>query len=378
MRANLIDPLLLLHNGRVANAAGDSLLLEFSSAVDAVRCANAVQKDMAVRNESTPPDQQIWYRMGINVGDVISEGDDLLGNGVNVAARLESIADPGGICLSRSVHEQIVGKFDLPLENLGEVDVKNLSRPVETFRIVTERRSTAAQARRAQRANKRGPRRVWMAAAEVIAVLGIYFWLDRLTVDFEPAATEAMALPLPERPSVVVLPFANLSNDPDQAVLADGITEDLITDLSKLSGLFVIGRNTSFAFRGQDVPISKVAEELGVRYVLTGSVRRSGGQIRITAQFLDALNGKSIWAERFDGAVSDVFATQDAFTLKVVEALSIELSNSETEQIRRQETDKLAAREAFQRGWELYSRFDEEANVQSVVHFEKAIELDPE
>ena len=374
-RSQVIDPLLAHYNGRVANTAGDSLLLEFPSAVDAVRCAMELQHKTKARNENEPPEKRLTFRIGINVGDVISEGEDLLGDGVNVAARLEALAEPGGICLSRSVRDQIVEKLSLSLEDLGEISVKNISRPVETFRVLPD-----GQAAPAPRRKRPGWLGGWMPVAAgilAIAIGGFALWSTG-QVEFEPASIDAMALPLPDKPSVVVLPFENLSGDPDQTLFADGVTEDLITDLSRLSGLFVIGRNSSFMFRDKDVSIKSVAEQLGVRYVLTGSVRRSGDTLRINAQLLDALSGDHVWAERFDGALSDVFATQDAFTFKVVEALEVELSTSETEQINVRETEQVAAREAFQRGWDLYSRFNERSNNAAIPHFQTALDLDPD
>ena len=376
-RRDVIDPLLAVHNGRVANTAGDSLLLEFPSAVDAVRCAISVQQQVDVRSRDVPEDRQLKFRIGINVGDVIGHGDDLLGDGVNVAARLEGLSEPGGICISRSVRDQIVGKLDAGLEELGEIQVKNISRPVETYRVV--RGQPARKVSPGSRAvGKIKIRWLFVIAGVVVAMLVGLYLFQTSSPKFEPAAAEAMALPLPGKPSIVVLPFANLSNDDEQTVFADGVTEDLITDLSKLSSLFVIGRNSSFSFKGQQVTIKFVAEKLGVRYVLTGSVRRAGDTLRINAQLLDALNGENLWAERFDGAVSDVFATQDAFTLRVVEALEVELSPAESAQIEARETEQVAAREAFQLGWELYSQFNEQGNRDSIPHFERAVELDPE
>ena len=373
-RQEIVDPLLAEYNGRLANTAGDSLLLEFQSAVDAVRCVLSLQDTMAKRNENIPDDRRFEFRIGVNVGDVVSQGVDLLGNGVNVAARLEAQADPGGILISRSVLEQIDGRVRVAVDEVGRVQVKNISRPVQVYRLRSDGLSRIEGP--PGKVDKRG---IFFraAAVAVMIVLGIYGTYELLRPDFEPAVAEEMAHPLPDRPSILVLPFTNLSNDPDQEIFADGITEDLITDLSKISGLFVIGRNTSFSFKASKPSIKQVAETTGVRYILTGSVRRSGEMVRLNAQLLDALNGQSVWAERTDGAISNVFATQDAFAFKVVEALQVELSTSETESLRTRDTNLLDARNSFQKGWELYSRFNEADNLAAITHFRRAIELDP-
>lgn len=255
-REELLDPLIAEHGGRIANTAGDSLLLEFPSAVDAVRCAVAVQAGMAGRNADVEETRRVEFRIGINVGDVIAQGDDLLGDGVNVAARLEGLADPGGICISRTARDQVRDRMEIALHDMGEVEVKNIARPVRVFRVVAGEKETAAPT----------------------------------------AGPAAPTPPLPDKPSIAVLPFENMSGDPDQEYFADGMTEDLITDISKLSGLLVIGRNSSFVYKGKSVVLRQVGRELGVRYVLEGSVRKAGNRVRINAQLIDAESGHHVWA----------------------------------------------------------------------------------
>lgn len=378
-RGEIIDPLLAEHGGRVANTAGDSLLLEFTSAVDAMRFARAMQLAMRAVNEDLSRDKHVEFRIGVNVGDVLVDQDglpgDLLGDGVNVSARLESIADPGGICLSRSVRDQIVGKLGMALQDLGEIQVKNMSRPVEAYKVLLDESQTSMA-----ETPKAASRKNSLIGAGVLAALclgGFLVW-QHVSLDFEPAREEAMIHALPEKPSIVVLPFGDRSAEGGEGHFADGVTEDLITDLSKISSVFVIASNTSFAYRGKDVSIKSVSEDLGVRYVLDGSVRRSGETLRINAQLVDALSGQQIWAERFDGDVENVFDVQDLVVKSIVQALKITLTEGEQSAIAKPETDKLAARAAFQRGWDLYSRFNEVDNRSAVRFFEEAIELDPD
>jgi TolB-like protein/class 3 adenylate cyclase len=374
-RAEIIDPLLRDHSGRVANTAGDSLLLEFASAVDAIRFAIALQRKMAAANADANPDKRIEFRIGLNVGDVLVENEDLLGDGVNVAARLETLADPGGICLSRSAHDQIIGKLDMALEPLGEVQVKNISRPVEAYKVRLDG-EPVAKTFAPRRASPTKP----LVATVILAALAVggYAIWNNSALDFEPAREDAMTHALPDKPSIVVLPFGDRAADGGQGDFADGVTEDLITDLSKISSVFVIASNTSFAYKGQDFTIKSVAEDLGVRYVIDGSVRRSGDTLRINAQLVDALSGQQVWADRFDGAAENVFDVQDLVVKNIVQALELTLTESEQSAIAKPDTKELAAREAFQRGWELYSRFNEGDNRFAIEFFKEAIEHDPD
>jgi TolB-like protein len=334
IRRELIEPKTDEHHGRVVKLMGDGTLMEFGSVVDAVRFAVDVQRTMAERNAGVPEDRRITYRIGINIGDIIVEGDDIYGDGVNVAARLEALADPGGICLSDMVHQNVKAKLDLAFEDLGEQQVKNIPEPVRVFKVLLDSPGTKHTAVAAAKA-KRSLR--WPLVAAGLAVLaivaGIAFWQRPWEPREEPASVENMAFPLPDRPSIAVLPFANMSGDPEQEYFADGMAEDLITDLSKISGLFVISRNSAFTYKGRAVKVRQVAEELGVRYVLEGSVRRVGDEVRINAQLIDATTGGHLWAERYDGTLADVFDLQDKVTKRIVDALALELTPQEAQRV---------------------------------------------
>jgi TolB-like protein/class 3 adenylate cyclase len=285
IRAELIDPTIVAHNGRLVKTTGDGLLVEFGSVVDALRCATEVQAGMAERNATAPPDKRIEFRIGINMGDIVVEDGDIFGDGVNVAARLEGLAEPGGICVSARVQEDASGKLDLAFEDLGEQALKNITRPVRAYRVATG------------------------------LVPG--------------AAPEMPALPLPDKPSIAVLPFANMSGDPEQEYFADGMVEEIITALSRIRSLFVIARNSSFTYKGQAVDVKQVGRGLGVRYVLEGSVRKAGSRVRISAQLIDATNGTHLWADRFDGSLEDVFDLQDKVASSVAGVIEPALQAAE-------------------------------------------------
>ncbi len=377
-RAALIDPKIGQYGGRIVKTTGDGLLAEFPSVVDAVQCAAEIQRTMPERERGVPDEQRIRYRVGINIGDIVVEGDDIYGDGVNVAARLETLAEPGGICVSHPVHVQVDGKVDLAFEDLGPKDVKNIPKPVQVFRVLLDGLD-AKQGSAAASTGRPMKWSVWVGAGLLLVVLAVIaLWQRPWEAREEPASEADMAFPLPDRPSIAVLPFDNMSGDASQEYFADGMTEDLITDLSKISGLFVIARNSSFAYKGASVKIKQVAEDLGVRYVLEGSVRRAGDQLRVNAQLVDATTGGHVWADRFDGDTADIFAVQDKFVLKIVKALELQLSDREQSELAKSDTEKIDAREAFQRGWELYSRFNEQDNARAVSHFEEAVRLDPE
>jgi TolB-like protein/class 3 adenylate cyclase len=378
LRRELIEPKTAEHHGRVVKLIGDGTLMEFGSVVDAVHFAVDVQRAMALRNTAVPEDQRITYRIGINIGDIIVEGDDIYGDGVNVAARLEALADSGSICVSQPVHIQVKGKVDLAFEDLGAQQVKNIPDPVHVFKVLLDSsaRDHAAVPVPAAKRTWHGPMVAGSLVVLVIvagAVLWQYPWEERL----EPALEANMAFPLPDKPSIAVLPFANMSGDPEQEYFADGMTEDLITDLSKISGLFVIARNSTFAYKGKTVTIRQVAEELGVRYVLEGSVRRAGDQVRINAQLIDATTGGHVWAERYDGTMSDVFALQDKVTQQIVTALAVNLTADEQAERTQTDTENAAAYDAFLRGWDLYRRGTVEDYAAAIPFLEKAIKLDP-
>lgn len=315
-REALIDPLLEQYGGRVANTAGDSLLIEFPSAVEAVRCAIAVQEGMVERNANIPEDQRIEFRVGINVGDVVDQDGDLLGDGVNIAARLEAQAPPGGIVLSRSVRDQVRDRMDLDLADLGEIEVKNIARPVRAFQVVGDGEIARSLP------SGRSLRRVsWYVAALVLVVAGAAGWW-RFGAENEPAEIDPI-LALPTGPKIVVLPFDNLSGDPDQDYFVDGLVEDLTTRLTEHGYLYVIARNSAFKYKGKSPDVRDVGVDLGVDYVVEGSVRRSGDRIRVNAQLLDAHDGTHIWARTYDRDfdVAGLFGIQDELTTPISRAV---------------------------------------------------------
>ena len=273
-------------------------------------------------------DRRIAYRVGVNLGEIVVDDDDIYGDGVNVAARLEAIAEANGICVSSTVFDNVRGKIETGFEDLGEQQFKNISAPVRTYRVLTD---PAAAGNVIGEAKHGRARWAWagLAAVLIIVIVGGGIWWQAQAPDFEPADPAKMAHALPDKPSIAVLPFTNLGGDPEQEYFADGMAEDIITDLSKIPGLFVIARNSSFSYKGRQVKVALVAEELGVRYVLEGSVRRAGDQVRINAQLIDALSGGHLWAERYDGTLADVFALQDQVTARIVQALSLKLTDGE-------------------------------------------------
>jgi adenylate cyclase len=381
LRRALIKPREARYHGRTVKLMGDGALMEFASVVDAVSFAVEVQVAVAARNAGVPEDRRIIYRMGLNIGDIIAEGDDIYGDGVNVAARLEELCEPGGVCVSRNVFNQVKGKLDLTFENLGEKEVKNIAEPVTVYRVVLDDKATRLVTE-VMPGEVTPKQRWWPVPAAVVAVLvlvgGGVLWWQFWKPHEEPPVVEDMAFPLPDRPSVAVLPFANLSDDPAQEYFADGMTEDLITDLSKISDLFVIARNSSFAYKGQQVKVRQVAEELGVRYVLEGSVRRVGDQVRINTQLIDATTGGHVWAERYDGNLDNIFAVQDSIMTKVVEALELHLTDREREQQEEgPKTDSLEAYDLVLQARKLLTRFDHSAAAEARDLLQRAIEIDP-
>jgi TolB-like protein/Tfp pilus assembly protein PilF len=331
----VIDGLVAEHSGRVFGSAGDSVIAEFASPVEAVRCAAEVQQELAQRNADAPEDRRMVFRIGVNLGDVVVEGDDLLGDGVNIAARLQELADPGGIYVSDDIHRHVDGKVDLTFADLGDQSLKNIDTPVRVHRV--ESRDAG---------------------------------LGRATAPSE-------RLPLPDKPSIAVLPFTNMSGDSEQEYFTDGITEDIITELSRFRSLFVIARNSSFSFRGHAVDVKELSERLGVRYIVEGSVRRAGNRVRITAQLIDAVADAHLWAERYDRDLDDVFAVQDEVALAIVTAIEPKLGSAERERAHRKPTENLGAWESYQRGmWHVY-RFTAADNAEAQSHFQRAIEHDP-
>jgi TolB-like protein/class 3 adenylate cyclase len=315
------------HRGRVVDSPGDNVLAEFASVVDAVRGAVEIQEELKVRNAELPKNRKMEFRIGVNLGDVIHEEERIYGDGVNVAARVESLAEAGGICISRSAYDQVKNKLTLGYENLGEYSVKNIAEPVRVYKVLMDPESAGKVIGERRVEAKRGMR---VAIVGVIAFLlvvgGAVLWKSYQPIVSPPAevaSEKKLAFPLPEKPSLAVLPFDNLSGDSSQDYLSDGFTETIITELSNLSNLFVIARNSTFTYKGKPVKVQHVAEELGVRYVLEGSVQRSGERVRITAQLIDALTGHHLWAENYDRNFGDIFALQDDITDHVTMALQV-------------------------------------------------------
>jgi TolB-like protein len=325
---DLIDPKIKEHSGRIVRVTGDGLLVEFASVIAAVRCAVEVQRAMVERNTDVPQEKRIEFRMGINVGDIIIDGTDMWGDGVNVAARLEALSEPGGICVSGRVQEDVHGRLDIAFEDIGERQLKNIARPVRVYRV-------------------------------------------RLNgIAKEPAPA------LPNKPSIAVLPFNNMSGDPEQEYFADGVVEEIITALSRMRWLFVIARNSSFTYKGRAVDVKQVGRELGVRYVLEGSVRKAANRVRITAQLIVAVTGAHLWADRFEGALDDIFDLQDQVTASVVGAIAPKLEQAEVERAKHKPTESLDAYDYFLRGVASLHLWTREGNTEALRLFNRAIEID--
>jgi adenylate cyclase len=376
----IIDNLIEQHHGRFVNSAGDSVLAEFASVVEAVNCAVDIQTALKAENAKLPPERRMEFRIGINLGDVMVEGDQIYGDGINVAARLESLADPGGICISGKVHEEIGHKLALSYDNLGAQRVKNIADPVRVFRVLPE--PGAARTTKPQNVQRKYVRRgafslgaLAIIAAAILFVQHISLKPPRTSASIPPAQSPALALP--DKPSIAVLPFANLSGDPQQEYFSDGITDDLITDLSRLPGLFVIARSSSFTYKGKPAKLQEVGKELGVKYVLEGSVRKSGEQIHITVQLADAGTGAELWAERYDRPLRDIFALQDEIVRRIVATLNLQLNLEQQGVAIPRSTENLEAYDDLLQGVEYLFSLTKNGNVKARAMFEKAIELDP-
>ena len=341
LRSDLIDPTIAIHNGRVVKRTGDGALVEFRSVVDAVRCAIEIQNGTVERNRGLPPERRIEFRIGVHLGDVVEEADgDLMGDGVNIASRLEGIANPSGVCLSGAAYEQVRDKLKHEFIDLGEKDLKNIARPVRVYSLATEKNTATSEATTPEKAKPQ--------------------------------------LTLPDKPSIAVLPFQNLSDDQSQEYFADGIVEDIITGLSRIKWLFVIARNSSFVYKGKTVDVRQVGRELGVRYVLEGGVRRAGNRLRITAQLIDAQTGAHLWADRYDGALEDVFDLQDQITDHVVGIVEPSLRRSEIERSRRKRPESLDAYDHFLRALpHMETRMPDGARV-AIPLLKEAVRLDPD
>jgi adenylate cyclase len=337
IRRELVDPRIVEHRGRIVKTTGDGLLVEFASVVDAVRCAVDVQREMAGRNTGVPAETRIDFRVGINLGDIIIDGDDIFGDGVNVAARLETLAEPGGICVSRVVRDHVRDKLAFAFEDMGEQQVKNIARPVRAHRIRIDQGPTAP-----------------------------------------PAPAPPPTLALPDKPSVVVLPFDNMSGDPEQEYFADGMVEEITAGLSRVRDFFVIARNSAFSYKGKAVPAQQASRELGVRYLIEGSVRKAGNRVRITAQLIDGPSGNHLWADKYDGALSDIFDLQDRITEQVVGAIQPSVRLAEIERSRRKRPESLDAYDFVLRAYPSVWSLEREANGEALKLLYQAIAIEPD
>jgi adenylate cyclase len=380
IRCDLIDPKTAQYGGRVIKLMGDGALIEFASAVDAVAFAVEVQGAMHSSGQDLAGGERIEFRVGINIGDVIVEGEDLYGDGVNIAARLEGVAEPGCICISQNVFEQVKDKLDLNFEHLGEQRVKNIANPISVFQIKADEKSNTllTPVVRAT-AEKAGSRRAIALLLVLVLVLGgggaaiWQFWTPETQVETKAAGT----LPAKTRPAIAVLPFSNLSDDKEQEYFADGMTEDLITDLSKIRSLLVVSRDMTVDYKDKTPDARKIGRDLNVQYVVEGSVRKAGDQVRINAQLVDAATGGHIWAERYDGKLNDIFGLQDQVLAKIIGSLELELSEKERQRLAARGTDSVAAHTLYLRGLYAESRFSREGYREAQRYYEQALAIDP-
>ena len=375
---SLIDPKVTQYNGRIIKLTGDGALMEFASAVDATAFAVEVQCAMRERNRDVPQKRRIEYRIGINIGDIIIDSDDIYGDGVNIAARLEALSETGGVCVAQNIFDQVKGKLDLTFEPLGKRTVKNIPEPISTYGLVLDEKAVALVTA-VQPVVSRSRNKAYALVAGVTLIVAAVFaaWWQPWTRYVELAVPQRMAFALPDKPSIAVLPFVNMSDDRSQEYFSDGMTADLITDLSKVSGLFVISGNSTFTYKGKSMKVRTVAEELGVRYVLEGSVRRTGGRLRINTQLVDATTGGQVWAERYDRNLQHVFEVQDEVVRKIVSALQVRLTASEGQALGREHTKSVKAYDLYLRGRTEFARRTREGYRNATSLFQKAIELDP-
>jgi adenylate cyclase len=376
----ILASLVKQHRGRVVDSPGDNLLAEFSSVVDAVQCAVAVQNEFQTRNAELAENRKMDFRIGINLGDVIDEEDRIYGDGVNVAARLEALADPGGVCVSKTAFDQIETKLPLGYEYLGEQSVKNIPKPIGAYRVLMKP-DAVGKVIGEKRFLGRISRRTAMAAIIILVMVagGLISWNIYLhqSKRIEPASVDKMAFPLPDKPSIAVLPFNNLSDDTDQEYFVDGITNDIITNLFEFNHLFVIASNSTFAYKGKPVKVQEVSEELGVRYVLEGSVQRTSDRMRINVQLIDATSGKHLWAEHYDRDAQRLFDIQDEIVETIVATLAFEVDAMERERAMRTGPENLDAYDYYLQGRHVWFRYTKEANAEAASLFQKAMELDP-
>jgi len=369
----LMTILIQKHRGRVVDSPGDNLLAEFLSVVDAVRCAVEIQEELRVRNAELPENRRMHFRIGINLGDVVQEEERIYGDGINIAARVEGLAEGGGICISGTVYDSIKNKLSLTYESLGEHTVKNITEPVRVYRMRVGPETAVQPQPRYWHKAALAAAVVLIVAAGAWAIWNFYFRPPPI----EPASVEKMAFPLPDKPSIAVLPFTNMSGDPKQEYFSDGLTEEIITALSKVPYLFVIARNSTFTYKGKPVKIRQVAEELGVRYVLEGSFRKVEDRVRLTAQLIDAITGHHLWAERYERDLKDIFALQDEITLEILRAMEVKLTEGDQARMYRKGTVNIEAYVNALKAIEHNQRFNKDDNMVARRMCEEAIALDP-
>jgi adenylate cyclase len=339
-KKTLVDPKIVEHRGHIVKTTGDGMLVEFASAVDAARCAVEIQRGMAEQNADAPQNNRIKFRIGIHVGDIIIDDNDIFGDGVNIAARLEGIAEPGGVSISDDAHRQVRGKVDIPFEDMGSQTLKNIAEPMRVWRMSISGEASSASPQSA-------------------------------------SFGSLQSRPFPDKPSIAVLPFQNMSGDPEQEYFADGIAEDVLTTLSKIQELMVIARYSSFVFKGQTRDVREIGRILGARYVLEGSVRKVGNRVRLTAQLIDSLDGSHLWADRFDGGLDDVFDLQDRITQDIVAALEVRLTHGEEVRVWRKRSGSPLAYDYLLKGRSLYVNFAKHTHAQARAEFERALEINP-
>ncbi len=373
----LMAGLIQQYRGRVVDAPGDNLLAEFGSVVDATECAVNIQQELNVKNAELPENRRMDFRIGVNLGDVVEEADRIYGDGVNIAARIEGLAEPGGICISSIAFDQVKNKLKLGYRYLGEHSVKNIAEPVQVYKVLMEPEYVG---RVIGEEKSKPKRRRWaaLASAFILAVGAVAIWHFYFRAPpIEPASVEKMIFPLPDEPSIAVLPFDNMSGDPQQDYFSDGLSEYIITNLSKVPHLFVVARNSTFTYKGKPVKVQKVAEELGVRYVLEGSVQKTADRIRVSAQLIDAVKGHHLWAENYDRELKDIFAVQDKITIEILKALQVKLTGGEKASLIGKGTDNLEAYQKCLQGVEQLQRISKEGSIQARKLANEAMALDP-
>jgi len=371
---NSMSTLVEQHGGRVVDMTGDNLMAEFSSVVDAVKCAVETQKEIGKRNADLPENRRMLLRIGVNLGDIVEEDDRIYGDGVNIAARLEALADGGGICISGTAYDQLKNKLQLGYHYLGEHSVKNIAAPVRIYKVLMEPEAVG------KIIGEKRKTKSWMglaaAALLIIGLAGWYLFIEQAK-RVEPASVEKMAYPLPDKPSVAVLPIDNLSGNPEDESIADGISDSIITSLSKIPRMFVISRNSTFTYKGKPVKVRQVSEEMGVRYILEGSLQKSNDQLRINVKLIDAIAGNHLWAEKYDRSMQDIFTLQDDITMKIITALQVKLSEGEQANIIAKGTKNLEAYLKVLQGMQHYQRVNREGDAMAQKLAMEAISSDP-